>query len=105
MPKVSVILPTYNCARYLPDSISSVLSQTFQDFELLIIDDGSTDNTRDFIENNYKDPRVRYIRQEHSGLAGARNTGLVSSKGEYVTFLDADDLFLKEKIEKQIAVF
>ena len=105
MPKISIILPTYNCAGYLSDSISSALAQTFRDFELLIIDDGSTDNTGDLIEKKYRDPRIRYIRQGHMGLAAARNTGLANARGEYVTFLDADDLFTKDKIEKQLAVF
>jgi glycosyltransferase involved in cell wall biosynthesis len=105
MPKVSIILPTYNCAKYLPESIPSALSQTFRDFELLIIDDGSTDNTKNVIDENYKDPRIRYIRQEHAGLAAARNNGLDHSTGEYIAFLDADDLFLKSKIEKQLLVF
>ncbi len=105
MPKVSIILPTYNCAKYLPESVSSALSQTFPDFELLIIDDGSADNTKDIIDKNYGDPRIRYIKQAHAGLAAARNNALENAAGEYIAFLDADDIFLKEKIEKQLSVF
>ncbi len=102
MPKVSVILPAYNCARYLSESISSALAQTFADLELLAIDDGSTDETRDAVSRFLPDARVVYIRQDHLGLSSARNRGIEASRGDYIAFLDGDDLFLKDKIEKQV---
>lgn len=101
-PKVSIILPAYNCVKYLPDSVSSVLSQDFMDFELLIIDDGSTDGTGEFIRKNFSDQRVIYIRQEHSGLPAARNNGLEHARGEFIAFLDADDILLPQKLKFQV---
>ena len=105
MPKVSIILPAYNCAKYLPDSVGSVLSQGFKDFELLIVDDGSTDETEEFVRKNFTDPRIVYIRQGHAGLSAARNNGLAHARGEFIAFLDADDLFLPDKLEKEFLVF
>jgi glycosyltransferase involved in cell wall biosynthesis len=105
MPKVSVILPTYNCAEYLSDSVPSVLSQTFQDFELIVVDNGSTDGTEDFIRTRFTDPRIVYVKQAHSGLSAARNKGIEVSSGDYIAFLDADDLFLSRKLERQVSFF
>lgn len=103
-PLVSVIMPTYNRARYLADSISSVLKQTYANFELLIIDDGSTDKTKNVVKYfTNKDPRVRYFVNEHSGRpAIPRNFGLKQARGEYLTFLDSDDEYLPEKIVRQM---
>lgn len=103
MPKVSVIIPTYNQVCFLREAIDSVLEQTFSDFEVLVVDDGSTDNTAEVIEA-VSDLRVRYIRQDNQGQGGARNTGLSASKGEYIAFLDSDDRFLPDKLESQIHV-
>ena len=100
MPEVSVIIPTYNSARYLVDAVDSVLAQTFRDFEVLVIDDGSTDETESLI-GGYGAP-VRYIRQENSGVAAARNRGIAESRGRYVAFLDADDTWFPTKLERQI---
>lgn len=105
MPKVSVILPTYNGSRYLKDSVPSVMSQTFRDFELLIIDDGSTDQTKDVIGGYRSDPRFIYTKQQHAGLSEARNRGLESARGEYIAFIDCDDIFLKEKLKRQVQAF
>lgn len=92
-PKVSIIIPAYNQAQYLADAVQSVLDQTFTDFELIIVDDGSTDNTPQVIAG-FQDSRVRSIRQENKGLSGARNTGIKLSTAPFLTFLDSDDRFL-----------
>jgi glycosyltransferase involved in cell wall biosynthesis len=101
MPKVSVVLPTYDAARFVGEAVESVLLQTFSDFELIVVDDGSTDETREIVAG-YSDPRVRYIYQENRGPAAARNAGIRASRGEYVVFLDADDTWLPRKLACQI---
>jgi len=100
MPKVSVIIPCYNYGRYLRQAIQSALDQTFTDFEVIVVDDGSTDDTSK-VARSFEDSRVRYVWQENKGLPGARNTGIRASSGEYVAFLDADDWFLPRKLELQ----
>jgi glycosyltransferase involved in cell wall biosynthesis len=104
-PQVSVIIPTYNYARYLPRSIESVLAQTYQDFELIVVDDGSTDETASVMDAYTKKypERLRYIRQNNSGPNAARNNGIDSARGEYIALLDADDEWLPEKLEKQVS--
>lgn len=101
---ISVIIPAYNSADYISRCIDSVLNQTFQDFEILIIDDGSTDNTREIIES-YTDKRIICLKQENAGPAAARNKGLEQAKGEYIAFLDADDMWTPDKLETQIKCF
>lgn len=90
MPEVSVIIPCYNHDHYLPHAVNSVLAQIFGDWEAIIVDDGSTDNTRE-VASQFTDPRIRYIYQENRGLSAARNTGIRAAQGEYLAFLDADD--------------
>lgn len=102
MPRVSVVIPTYNRADMVSDAIQSVLDQTYSDWELIVVDDGSQDNTRDVVAS-YRDPRIHYVYQENRKLPGARNTGIRTSKGEYLAFLDSDDLFTPEKLERQVA--
>jgi O-antigen biosynthesis protein len=104
---VSIIIPTYNRANLSARAIRSVLNQTFKDFELIIVDDGSTDNTKDMVEGFCKiDARVKYFRQENSGTpAGPLNNGIKNSQGEYIAFLDDDDEWLPSKLEKQIELF
>jgi len=97
MPKVSVIIPTYNYGKYIEKAIDSVLAQTCQDFEIIVVDDGSTDNTREIIEARYKD-KVRYFYQENKGAPVARNHGLREARGEFVVFLDADDWLMPEAL-------
>jgi len=99
---VSVIVPAYNQGHYVGEAIQSVLDQTYQDFEIIVVDDGSTDKTAE-VTKSFSDPRVHYIYQENRGLSGARNTGIRHSAGIYLTFLDSDDLFLPEKLELLVA--
>ena len=104
MPKVSVIIPTHNRAELLCSAVTSVLNQTFQDFEIVIIDDASTDQTRDVIAH-FKDTRIRCIHNQVSkGDAGARNVGIMNSHCGYIAFLDDDDEWLPEKLNIQTCV-
>jgi glycosyltransferase involved in cell wall biosynthesis len=104
MPKVSVIIPTYNRAQLISRTINSVLVQTFKDFEILVVDDASTDHTRQVVKQ-IEDRRIRFIsHQKNRGGSAARNTGIKASKGEYIGFLDDDDEWLPEKLEKQVEV-
>lgn len=101
MPKVSVVIPAYNAVRFLPQTLSSVFAQTFQDFEVVIVDDGSTDATAQWL-TTVEETRVRFIQQPNQGAAVARNRGIHESKGEYIAFLDADDLWESTKLEQQV---
>src|ERR1700737_4457090 len=102
MPKVSVIIPTYNRAELLRSAIISVLTQIFQDFEVIVVDDASRDNTQNVV-HSFNDRRIRYIRNGmNKGDAVARNVGITNSSCEYIAFLDDDDEWLPEKLEKQI---
>ena len=104
-PEVSVILPTYNRAQLIMRSIKSVLDQTYGNFELIVIDDGSTDDT-ERVMSSFVDKRVRYIRYEkNSGAAVARNVGVNSARGKYIAFQDSDDAWMPEKLEKQMKAF
>jgi len=105
-PRVSVIIPTYNRAKTLPRAVESVLNQTFDGFELLIVDDGSIDNTKEVTDNlKSEDDRIQYFYQENNGAAAARNLGIKKSSGEYIAFLDSDDKWLPEKLKRQINFF
>jgi len=106
-PTVSVIIPTYNRAHLIGRAIKSVLNQTYQDFELIIIDDGSTDDTEDIIRQfQEKDKRIKYVKHDkNKGGSAARNTGIKAAKGEYIAFLDSDDEWLLEKLKRQMKVF
>lgn len=99
--KVSVIVPVYQAARYVAETIRSILNQTYQNFEVVIIDDGSPDNSVEICEQ-FADPRIRIIRQPNRGLPGARNAGVRHAQGNYISILDADDLWLPEKLEKHV---
>jgi glycosyltransferase involved in cell wall biosynthesis len=96
--KVSVIIPAYNQCKFLGYAIQSVLDQTYQDFEVLVIDDGSTDDTGE-VAKKFRDPRIKYIYQDNQGLSAARNMGIRHAEGEYLTYLDSDDLFLPDKLK------
>jgi glycosyltransferase involved in cell wall biosynthesis len=104
-PLVSVVVATYNMARYLPAAIESVLAQTYRHFELHVIDDGSTDATASVRETFAGVPRVKWHRQRNAGQARAKNAGIRASRGALVAFLDADDLWRPRKLEEQAAVF
>jgi len=96
--KVSVIIPTFNSAQYIMEGIQSVLTQSFKDFEIIVIDDGSTDNTKEILKPYIEDGLIRYIYQTNQGPGAARNTGIKAGKGEYIAFLDADDQLFPESV-------
>ncbi len=103
MTKVSVIVPTYNYARFLPDAVESLLAQTFGDWECIVVDDGSTDDTPAVVgAATANDGRVRYVSQANRGPSAARNRGVAESVGDYIQFLDADDVLPPTKLEAQI---
>lgn len=102
MPKVSVVMPAYNAEKYISEAIDSILNQTFTDFEFIIIDDGSIDNTIGII-NNYNDERIRLIQNEANlGVAQTLNKGIELSRGQYIARMDADDIAFPSRIEKQV---
>jgi glycosyltransferase involved in cell wall biosynthesis len=100
MPKVSVVIPTYNRARLLQECLESVMSQSFNDFEIIIVDDGSTDNTSELVK---KYP-VKYVYQENQGAHAARNRGIALSKSEYIAFIDSDDIMLKDALKMGVEI-
>lgn len=102
IPRVSVIIPTYNRSAFVSEAIDSVLQQSFQDFELIVVDDGSTDGTNEVVARYQADSRVRYIYQPNRGGGAARNTGIKGSAGRYIALLDSDDLWLSGKLELQV---
>lgn len=101
-PLVSVIVPAYNVEKYLAPCLDSILNQTFSDFEIIIIDDGSTDRTPEVISKYSLDPRIRSHTQQNSGISVARNQGLKMSRGQYLCYIDSDDLITKDYLEKLI---
>ena len=100
MPRVSVMIPTFNCARFLGLAIDSVLAQTYHDYEIVVVDDGSTDNTRECIAKY--GVKVRYFHQTNQGLSAARNLALDYATGEFIAYVDADDLWFPGKLEAQV---
>ncbi len=99
---ISVIMPAYNGEQFIAQSIMSVLNQTFTDFELIVVDDGSTDRTAEIVSKiQRQDDRVKFFRQENSGQAAARNIGISKSQGDLIAFLDQDDLWIEQKLELQ----
>ncbi len=104
MPKVSVIIPTYQHAHFVGQTIESVLGQTYGDYEVIVVDDGSTDNTSEVLAEF--GPRITVIRHRRNrGLSAARNSGISTARGDYVAFLDADDVWMPDKLEKQVPLF
>ena len=101
--RVSVVIPTYDCAQYIGKAIDSVLTQTYRPWKIIVVDDGSTDGTSDVL-GLYKG-MVKYLRQENRGEPAARNLGIRSAVAEFIACLDADDLWLPEKLELQMAYF
>lgn len=102
-PLISVIIPTYNCEKYLPEAIESVLAQTYKPFEIIVIDDGSTDNTADRVK--HFGSSIQYHIQANAGSAAARNFGIELARGDFFAFLDADDLWVEDKLNRQMAAF
>jgi glycosyltransferase involved in cell wall biosynthesis len=100
-PAISIIIPTYNRSAFIGEAIDSVLQQTFSDFELIVIDDGSTDSTGEIV-NAFKDERLVFIQQENAGRSAARNRALATARGKYIAFLDSDDTYLQDKLERQV---
>ncbi len=100
-PRVSVVIPLYNSEQWIEGAVNCVLAQTFDDFELIVVDDGSTDNGGE-VALASGDPRIRVVRQENRGLAGARNTGVRASRGAFIAFLDADDLWRPQKLARHM---
>jgi len=101
MPKVSAVIPTYNRRALVHKAIDSVLAQTYRDFELIVVDDGSTDGTENDLKTRYGD-LITYIRQENQGESAARNRGIAQARGEYIAFLDSDDLWSPDKLARQV---
>lgn len=108
-PRVSIIIPTYNGDRYISQAIDSVLSQTYSNYEIIIVDDGSTDNTdkiiQHYIDKCQNQSLIRYIFQPNQGVAAARNRGIQEARGEFIALLDQDDMFWPEKLAHQVACF
>lgn len=104
-PPVSVVVTTYNYAAYLPQAIDSVLAQQYDEYEVIVVDDGSTDDTADVVRRYLGHPQVRYVRRPNGGQASAKNLGVRLAVGEYVAFLDADDVWRPDKLRKQIPLF
>jgi len=102
LPKVSVVIPSYQAGRFIREAVDSVLHQSYKDYEIIIVDDGSTDNTKEVLAS-YGD-RIKVLNQNNMGVSAARNKGIMSSRGEYIAFLDADDLWLPDKLERQVTL-
>ncbi len=102
-PRISVVIPTYNRARYVAEAVESVFAQTFKDYEVIVVDDGSTDNTKEVLDPYMG--RIRYVRQENRGVGAARNRGISEARGEFVAFLDSDDVWEVEALETFLATF
>ena len=96
--KFTIIIPTYNRAAFLPNAIESVLAQTYTNWELIVVDDGSTDNTKDVV-SQYSDSRIIYIYQQNAERSAARNNGIAHAKGDYVCFLDSDNVMLPNRLQ------
>ena len=104
-PKISIITPTFNRADFIEQAVSSVLSQTYANLELLLVDDGSTDDTRNLLEPALADSRVRYFYQENQGQSVARNLALSEATGDFVCFLDSDNYWPAQKLKQQVELF
>lgn len=103
-PEITVVIPAYNASRYIGDAINSVCKQTFNNWELIVVNDGSKDNTGDIVNGFLTDSRIKLISQENKGVSAARNTGIKAAKGRFITFLDADDYYLSDNLKKKYEV-
>jgi len=104
-PLVSVVITAFNCAEFLTAAIDSVLAQTYRDYEIVIVNDGSTDDTDDVVQPYLKDQRLSYYKKKNGGASSSRNLGIQNSRGDFVAFLDGDDLWEQRKLAEQMAVF
>lgn len=105
MPKVSIVIPTYNREKYVALAVTSILNQSYRDFEILVVDDGSRDDTPRLFERFLTAPRLRYVRLERNGgISAARNTGIELATGDYIGFLDSDDAAYSDRLARQVAV-
>lgn len=100
-PLVSIIIPVYNGERFIKRALLSLVGQTYENIEIIVVDDGSSDRTSDIV-GTFQDSRISFLHQENQGQGGARNNGIRSAKGSYITFLDADDQYLPTKVQKQV---
>jgi len=103
VPRVSVVIPTFNCATCVTQAIDSVAAQTMRDVEVIVVDDGSTDDTRQVLERYIRQPAFRYVFQDNRGVAAAKNTGARLAETEYIAFLDADDALVPEALQQMVA--
>ena len=103
MPRVTILVPVYNGASHLAETLTSLLAQTYKDFELLIVDDGSTDNSAEII-NSFSDPRIRMIRKENGGLCSTLNRGIQEARGEYIARSDQDDISFPHRLNREMMV-
>src|SRR5436190_17482579 len=101
-PKVSIIIPAYNVAPFISEALNSVTAQSLTDYEVIVINDGSTDELEQVLESFRT--MITYVRQENRGLSGARNAGLRLARGQYVALLDADDIWMPDYLEKMVAL-
>jgi glycosyltransferase involved in cell wall biosynthesis len=104
-PLVSVIIPCYNAAHFVAETIRSVAAQSYSNWELILIDDGSSDNTVEVIQPFLEDRRIRFHTQKNQGVSAARNNGAAFARGDFIAFLDSDDVWLPEKLHRQLDVF
>ena len=105
-PLVSIIMPVYNCEKYISEAIESVLSQSYQNWELLIVDDGSTDHSPEIIDRYaQKDVRIQSFHNKNEGVSAARNFALSKISGELVTFIDSDDVYHPDRLQRMASVF
>src|SRR5690242_19249991 len=102
-PKISVITPLYNSSRHIEETLNSLCRQSYTDWESILVNDGSTDDTAKTVKPYLSDPRFNYIEQANGGVAAARNTGVKVARGEWVCLLDHDDLWMPTKLERQLA--